>query len=219
MKKTDKVNKWSELRSEPNLKIISCLLIFALGVIWWIVYSFVYILYFEFKFEGYEIVSSEYSFGGVLFAVFCASVIAFYREYLKQHERRFILFAAVLNVFIFACVFYLGTNAWVIKNNTLTYNKLFLKNEIVYTFDDVEEATLNSEKWGKGAPRYKYELKMEDGNVIDIYPFDTIYADESDLIEFDKKLSDKRIVIGSFSDIYFPEDVIPYFASVYGEEY
>lgn len=81
-----------------------------------------------------------------------------------------------------------------------------------YTYDDIESATLQIDHdvltvraftW-RSRTTLLYQMKMSDGKKLDLALSDAQYADFDDLIRFDKRVADKRLVLRtdwSFDDI------------------
>lgn len=100
-------------------------------------------------------------------------------------------------------VILLNCNILSFNSNEFISCKLFSKNQIVYTYDDIEsvdiQIEINSDRMLTGNLLYTFE--MNDGKQIEFDVLDSFRNNDDKLIEFDKSLSEKRNTIGNFSYI------------------
>lgn len=123
----------------------------------------------------------------------------FYSER-KVSNRKYItitsvfLSATLIVTVIFSC------NIWNFSRDTISYNTLFHKDKIVYSFDDIKvaEMQIESEATRFTSTRLVYTLEMNDGKQIKFDAYDSFRKNDKMLIEFDKAIADKRKIISEF---------------------
>lgn len=132
-----------------------------------------------------------YPFCLLLFLTVCIFLLTTVR---KKYIPIIILCAALLATIIFSC------NVWNFDKDVISYNTLFQKNKIVYSFDDIDRAELDIKLYfGRSANDcLEYTLYMNDGEQIKFDAFDSFRKDDDKLIEFDTAISDKRTTVGDF---------------------
>lgn len=110
---------------------------------------------------------------------------------------------------------------WVFTEQDISYNTLFTDKKICYEYSDLEKTTLcyrGSAGYKTGGTSLEYTLHMNDGKDITLRLFDSYYDSPEDLIEFDKRIADKRTTKGEFVSLHIPEELDAYYEKVFEED-
>lgn len=136
---------------------------------------------------------------GYPFAMACFFAVAFYFVPRKMTNKTYMAIAGSILTAVLLVTVICSCNVWVFNKGTFSYNTLFQKNKTVYTYSDIQSATLQYESRGRNDVLF-YELKMSDGQEIEIGISDAACKDEHLLFTFDEKISGKRNVVGEYFD-------------------
>lgn len=139
----------------------------------------------------------------------------------KMSSKKYICCASVFLLVTLITTIIFSGNVWIFNKDTISYNTLFQKNKIVYSYDDIEiaEMTIELEATRFTTTRLVYILEMNDSKQIKFDAFDSFRKDDKLLIAFDNAISDKRKVKGNFE--YFDnatDEFNKYFSSLYKTE-
>lgn len=156
------------------------------------------------------------------FLLMFLTAIYFYPER-KTPKRKYVAMSiCTLSVTLFlTIIILLNCNTLSFNNNEFTYNTfdtLFSKDKIVYTYDDIKavdfQIEINSDRMLTSNLLYTFE--MNDGKQLEFDISDSFRNDDDKLIEFDKRISDKRNVTGNFSYMHnFDSEINDYYKSLF----
>lgn len=136
----------------------------------------------------------------------------------KVSDKKYIVYSSIFLCLILVVTVFISCNVWCFDQDTISYNTIFQKDKIVYSYNDIEKAELYIENKNVrlGQTNLNYVLTMSDGNVIKIDALDSFRKNDYALIEFDKKIAEKRKVIGEFEFLINEEDELnEYFHSLF----
>ena len=180
-------------------------------------------IYSPFYFCGYKFDADAMH---LLFIALFFLIIYFSGTYLlrkiKTKKKKYILRSLSI---VFICIvtsIILQFNMWSFNKDSFSYNTLFQKDKIVYSYEEVEKAEIEIYHYRLtrylGTYRITYILYMNDGNKIKFVANSGYYTDDTKLIEFDKSIADKRKVTGEFLPITGSNELNEYYSSLYNNK-
>ena len=200
-KKKKKTNNYRERKQHQDKEgWILCSIFVIVGLL-----SFAYEKVFETitlnMYKPYFFVSYKSEAFDVLMIILLAIIIFSSGIYLfgktKTSKDKYILrsFAIALVFFIGIIIFH--CNVWTFNKDTFSYNTIFQKDKIVYSYDDIDSAEVDVYTYaGRGIHNHiDYTLHMNDGKIIKFNANRAYYTDEDKIIEFDKAIANKRSVV------------------------
>lgn len=172
----------------------------------------------------YYFISYKYDAIYILFIILFFLVIYFSGTYLlkkiKTTKKKYIFRSSVILTIFFAVIIFFQFNMWSFNKDTFSYNTIFQKDKIVYSYDEINSAELeiyHSSGYLRTDYYINYTLYMNDGEKIKFDAYNAYYTDEDKIIEFDKAIADKRSVVENDYDhyLYNSEKLNEYYNSLY----
>ncbi|MCH5321109.1 MAG: hypothetical protein J1E36_05060 [Eubacterium sp.] len=203
-KKKKKKKKSAErtVKSQKEDYILLCTLIFMIAfklLYDWLLELIMLKAYSPYYFASTK--SSSYIILPFLFIVFFAVALYILPDR-KISNKKYISITSVILSITLALTIIFSSNVWVFNENSISYNTLFQKDKVVYTYDDIDSAELYYETWygvkGMSSAHLIYNLNMNDDKEIEIDIPQSFYKDNNKLFQFDNMISDKRKVIGEY---------------------
>lgn len=178
-------------------------------------------IYSPYYFSSYKF---DADFMRFLFVALFFLVMYFSGTYLlrkiKTTKKKYLVRSSAIVFAFIAVSIILQFNMWTFNEESFSYNTLFQKDKIVYSYEEIEKAEVEMYrshfKYG-GLDRIQYSLYMNDGRKIKVIANSGYYTDDTKIIDFDKSIADKRIVIGEFY-YYGSDELNRYFESVYSNQ-
>ncbi len=195
------MNNKNEQSKQGYIILLSLILVISLIFIFnWLLktlvlkeYSPYYFAFVKLPFPSFYII---FPFAFLFVFTFC---FYFYSQRKVANKKYITITSILLSVTLIATVI-LSCNIWSFSRDTISYNTLFHKDKIVYSFDEIKVAEMQIEL---EATRFTttslvYTLEMNDGKKIKFDAYDSFRNNDEMLIEFDKAIADKRKIIGDF---------------------
>ena len=143
--------------------------------------------------------SIVYFFLFILLAVSIVSIGVLLKR--KTISKKHICYALIVPIMVGIITIIISGNVWVVNENSISYNTLFQKNIIVYSYNDIESAEMSISRKRVGLNhtyRIKYDLYMNDGEKVKFDAYESFRENDEKLIDFDKAIANKRKVKGEF---------------------
>ena len=179
-------------------------------------------------YKPYYFVSSQSDLLDALLTVFGIFVVFSLGIYLigntKISKNKYILRSFVIALTMLIGIFIFNCNVWVFNKDAFSYNTLFQKEKIIYSYNEIESADVNiySNRRGKFGEQYHidYTLYMDNGEKVKFDAYNAYYTDDDKIIEFDKMIANKRSVIDEDYDheLYDNDKLNEYYSSLYNNQ-
>lgn len=204
MSKKKKKKKSAErtVKSQKEGYILLCTLIFMIAFKFlydWLLEFIMLKTYSPFYFASTK--SSPYIILPFLFIVFFAVGLYILPDR-KISNKKYIGITSVILSITLALTIIFSSTVWVFNENSISFNTIFQKGKVIYTYDDIDSAELYYETWSGVRMRSVhliYNLKMNDGEKIEIDIPQSFYKDDKNFCQFDNMISDKRKVTGEYT--------------------
>ena len=198
-KKPDREKTPETHKGEAGLALLEIILVLSLFLYDFSFKFFTLKIYEPFYFASTKAFNVRFMYL-ILFAVVNCIIAIFVFPNPKKQKKH--LFQATTVLFVtLAIIIILSGNVWVVNENSISYNTLFQKNKIVYSYDDIENAemSISYEHISVGHTyNIDYILYMNDGEKVKFNAYESFRENDDKLIEFDKAISNKRKADGEF---------------------
>lgn len=201
---------------------IAILIDILLSVIFFLLYHFLIKVYFFERYESAFFINKNMMFYfpiPFLLVVF-AEIIIYFLEGRQKKSKKYIIICSLISIIILVTSVISNCNVWVANENGISYNTIFTKEKISYSYDDVSTITAYYSASGIRPLRGEtlvYNITMSDGKELEVQLFDLLYPDSDSLINFDKTISDKRKAIGDFVELAIPDKLNNYYRNIFEE--
>ena len=138
-----------------------------------------------------------------------------------MQSKKYIIICSLISTIILIVSLISNCNVWVANEKGISYNTIFSKEKISYSYDDITTVTVQYSANGIRPLRGKtlvYNVIMQDGKELELQLFDLLYQDYKSLIKFDKVVSDKRKTIGNFIELAIPNELNDYYNKLFSFE-
>ncbi len=189
------------------------------SVIFFFIYKHLLIFCFDKYYDGLYLAYNGHYYSIIIFlAVVILEVIYYHLDTRKMNMKKYLIVSFLVGSFVFALTLLLSARIWVFTEDRIMYQTLFPSNNICYEYDDIEKAILfYDESVGvkmRGVSP-SYDIIMKNGKELSVCLFESYYTSYECLIEFDKKISSKRITKGNFIDLHIEEELNDYYEGVF----
>lgn len=201
---------------------IAILIDILLSVIFFLLYHFLIKVYFFERYESAFFINKNMMFYfpiPFLLVVF-AEIIIYFLESRQKKPQKYIIICSLISIIILVTSVISNCNVWVANENGISYNTIFSKEKISYSYDDITTITAYYGASGIRPLRGEtlvYNITMSDGKEIEIQLFDLLYPDSDSLINFDKTISDKRKTVGDFVELAIPDELNNYYRNIFDD--
>lgn len=174
-------------------------------------------------YSPYYFVSSKFEIVQILLIVLLLIAICFAATYLlsdiKTTKMKYVFRSSAIVIISLITIIIFNCNVWTFNKDLFSYNTIFQKDKIVYSYDDIDSAELYVHSAsGKGIHDHiDYTLHMNDGREIKFDAYEAFYNNDDKIIEFDKTIASKRTVkAGDYSHfLYWNDKLNEYYNSIY----
>lgn len=199
---------------------IAILIDLLLSVTFFLLYNFLIKEYFFERYESAFFINKNMMlyFSLPFLLVTLAELIVYFSENRKMQSKKYIFICSLISTIILITSLISNCNVWVANEKGISYNTIFSKEKISYSYDDITTATVYYSANGIRPLRGKtlvYNMTMKDGNTLEIQLSDLLYQDSNSLINFDKAISDKRKTVGNFVELAIPNELNNYYNNIF----
>lgn len=204
---------------KKNLFEISLLLSILGSMCIYFFYKQFLLFYFYVRYDDAFFVYNSNYYLIIIFCVYIVFCVSYYfSNERKMCSKKFWQIFLSIGLIILFLTFSFNSKVWVATERNISYNTLFIDEKICYEYSDLESATLYyNESVGikmRGVSP-EYTLHMNDGQNITLCLFEGYYDSYEDLIEFDKRIANKRRTRGKFISLHIPEEINTYYQKVF----
>ncbi|MDE5605304.1 MAG: hypothetical protein K2I73_06965 [Eubacterium sp.] len=155
----------------------------------------------------------------ILLGIVIISSAAYLFRGFNISRKKYLIRLSAIAIIMLIGITILNCNMWTFDKDTFSYNTIFQKNKIVYSYDNIDSAEVEVYCGGRkqASPRINYALHMHNGKIVKFNAYYACYTDEDKIIEFDKSIADKRSVVEDDYDhnLYDNEKLNEYYSSLY----
>lgn len=215
--------KQKEVKNSFSKLDIAILIDLIFSVAFFCLYHFLLKVYFFERYESAFFINKNmmFYFPIPFLLVTLMGVIIYFSESRKMQSKKYIIICSLISTIILIVSLISNCNVWVANEKGISYNTIFSKEKISYSYDDITTVTVQYSANGIRPLRGKtlvYNVIMQDGKELELQLFDLLYQDYNSLIKFDKVVSDKRKTIGNFIELAIPNELNDYYNKLFSFE-
>lgn len=212
--------KQKEVKNSFSKLDIAILIDLIFSVAFFFIYHFLLKVYFFERYESAFFINKNmmFYFPIPFLLVNLMGIIICFSESRKMQSKKYIIICSLISTIILIVSLTSNCNVWVANEKGISYNTIFSKEKISYSYDDITTVTVQYSANGIRPLRGKtlvYNVIMQDGKELELQLFDLLYQDSNSLINFDKKISDKRKIVGDFVELAIPDELNNYYHNIF----
>lgn len=171
-------------------------------------YQYLLAIIFNLIFPDNYFIYNKNEFVGFIFYVFLCQIFVYLfnkilnKSKLNKKKKKLIkpISSILIIITLFISIFAIHSDVWVFDNNKISNTNIFTGDIISYDYSNIKEIKITEEtRVSKGSLGKDisplYNIVFDDEKEISIYIEETIYSDESRIVNFDKKLKSTGIEI------------------------
>lgn len=198
-----KSKKRTPNKSKKGSKDIDFVLMIVITLVILLLYYWLFDILTMKIYTPYYFVSTKTSIVYFMGVMFYVSVILSFGFLIKKKKfkKKKIVHVIIFPLITLFLMITISGNVWVFNENSISFNNLFQKNQITYSYADIEKAEMSiSYKTIRFNHTFsiEYILYMDSGKKIKFDAYESFREDDDKLIEFDKTIANKRAVVGEF---------------------
>ena len=162
-------------------------------------------LFFEILFPNNYFIYSKNEFDSFLILPFLwIAIMLWHFSESKKISRKVVAISLILiTILVFFIIIGLESDILVFSSNSICETNILTGNVVTYNYDNIQYIELSYERrvsrgsLGKDVSPV-YNIFLKDGKQLYVYIEKAVFLDENNIFLFDKKIADKRIVVGDF---------------------